>query len=704
MTRWKGRLAAAAADWSAELAAGELLVVFAWTRIVTDQWELWNATTQPPGGEFLPNVETFHAWTWLRECGTCAFWFGAANGGWPVAADVNGSTLHPLAAAVVLLWGVARGAKAGLVLAFFLAGIAQWWLARVLGLGRVARVWSACMAVVAGSLASRMELGSFSLVLSSAAAAMVWPPLILLSRTGRRREAVWLAFAGGSLLLAGNGYLQAAGAFAALLATPLLLEGKNAGKLALRFLTAASLALLLAAPVLVPFLHFLPEFAKDNDPQFRSAQPFAYIPLNLVIGDPRFYRTEALGRLPFPFMYVLFIGWIPVLLAFRGLGGNRSRDERRAVLFLAATALLAFWLASAGPQRLLLRIVHASTLVGLISGLRYTPFMAGLAVPPILGLAAVGLDKLLADLRRSAIRLPRTGARSLRSIDLRPLVLLALAWALLSARRFNAQWIEPVRGVAAEVAPVLKALHTHDLQWVSLPWGELFWIGPGISEGLKLTNSVYLTWHWRGRPPPEPILAAVRNGVPPGMTLANRVAGIDVFRADGREYAVVTHPRGERTVCRAVGLGGDIDVHCRTSAPGVLVVRENNWSGWKARYDRGPLALQPGDWLAVELPPGSHVVRFRYRPWDLPLGLVLLLLGVAISVWLLRRETPRARFRASLRPTVLQPPSREEDRAAGREKGELAPDISPEHAGEEGVARENESGELQSPTQTPHGG
>ncbi|HEY8476548.1 MAG TPA: hypothetical protein VIN09_06760, partial [Chloroflexota bacterium] len=71
----------------------------------------------------------------------------------------------------------------------------------------------------------------------------------------------------------------------------------------------------------------LPEFGKDTDPQFRSAQPFAFVPLNLVINDRAFYTSDALQKFPYPHLYVNFIGWVPLLLALltlRGAGVRRS--------------------------------------------------------------------------------------------------------------------------------------------------------------------------------------------------------------------------------------------------------------------------------------------------------------------------------------------------------------------------------------------
>ena len=49
---------------------------------------------------------------------------------------------------------------------------------------------------------------------------------------------------------------------------------------------AVGLALLLAGVFLVPLLHFWPNVTKGTDPGFMAAQPFAYVPLNLVTAEP----------------------------------------------------------------------------------------------------------------------------------------------------------------------------------------------------------------------------------------------------------------------------------------------------------------------------------------------------------------------------------------------------------------------------------
>ena len=92
---------------------------------------------------------------------------------------------------------------------------------------------------------------------------------------------------------------------------------------------------------------------------------------------------------------------------------------------------------------------------------------------------------------------------------------------------------------------------------------------------------------------------------------------------------------GDRQIpCRATALGGNIDVVCLTTEPGTLVVQENQWTGWRAWRDGERIPLEHGPWLEVEAPLGEHEYEFRYRPWDVVLGIVLTVVGIVLAVWL----------------------------------------------------------------------
>ena len=196
---------------------------------------------------------------------------------------------------------------------------------------------------------------------------------------------------------------------------------------------------------------------------------------------------------------------------------------------------------------------------------------------------------------------------------------------------------------------MLDALRTSDLQWVNAPFGEHPFQLVAVEKGLKLASGIQ-TWNWKDRPYPEPTLEAHREGIPQGMTLSQRESVIPIYEAgSGREYASVTQDGQGRSICEATGHGGDIDVACATPQAGVLTVKENRWSGWHAEVDGKRSQLLAGQWLAVNLPAGEHIVRFRYRPWDVPLGLAITLMGAILALYL------------GLRPERKNQPSRGND-------------------------------------------
>lgn len=614
------------------LTALELVVLLCWTLLVTWPYLNFDMLVVPAGREFLHHIHPHHVWNNALECGWCAVWNGNVRGGYPAFADPQTSLLHPLIILATLGAGVLNGAKLSLVGAFLMAGLAQWWLGRVLGLGRVACVWSAAVAVAGGQLAGRMEHGIFSLVIAVAACALVLPPLIRLMQTGSRRYAVLLGITLALAVLAGQGYIQI-GLLLTMPAALLLVRWEKDFVLLLtrRLLLAAAVALLLAAPLLVPLLHFLPNFTKFTDSNFSSAQPFAFIPLNLVINDHAFYSSEALGKTPFPGITVIFIGWIPVLLALWGLRDLWHSPRRRLMLFLVATALLAFWYASAAPFRLIVSLLPA--LEPQIGGLRFPALFAILAVPPVLALAAAGLQHILdMDWPRLQMGLVDSNSQHKFTLHLRWLLVLPLALALSTAWTFTSHW---VKGTAMhpDIFAVLDALRTPDTQWVNTPYGEQFWIEPAVRSGLKLSQGVQ-GWFWYGRDIPEPVREASPGGSPPGMAFSSVVGNKTISeQLEGREYATVQHPNDSHAACEAHATGGNIDVQCQITEPGTLTVKENSWAGWQVYVNDAPADLIAGPWLKVELPEGTNWVEFRYRPWDVQIGLLLWLGGVLLACY-----------------------------------------------------------------------
>ncbi len=604
----------------------ELVLIFAWALWIGREYLDFNPRQIPAGREFLSAIQTHHIWTTFQECGWCALWNGSVRGGNPAFVDIHGSMLHPLVIVATFIWGVINGSKIVLVVSLWAAGLAQWWLARELRLGWIARMWSALLAVAGGHLAGRMQLGALGVVLSTAMCSLVLPAVLMVQRKHDKKAVVLLAITTASAVLSGQGYMQV-GLLATLPAFAFLLMGEPSKRPSIwnSYMQAGVIALLLAAPFLVPLGHFLPNLVKEMDAAFGTAQPLNFLPLNLVIDSHAFYLTDSLEKFPFPELYTLYIGWFAVILSAVGLSMTR-REHRSQILFLVAVAFIEFLVGSA---------VLLKWLVGVfppLAGIRNPSQIAGLAIPPILAIAGYGLDRLLALNWPDLSLKNRVGSDfELRALSLKWLLVIPLIFNLRSAHHFTRHWLY-MNELDDNVYALLETLETPDLQWVATPFGEHFYIEPAIASQLKLSPGIR-TWNWESTAFPVPMLEANRLGPPPDpVEEVTEVDGIPIYKRNQVTYAAVVSA-AESAACQALGSGGWIDVTCDSSLAGTLVVQENSWTGWRAWLDDKPVQLLPGQWLQVQAPAGYHKYKFRYIPWDVPIGLTLLILGLCICGW-----------------------------------------------------------------------
>ncbi|NIS78879.1 MAG: hypothetical protein GTO14_01335, partial [Anaerolineales bacterium] len=572
--------------------------------------------TVPFGREIMMVIQSHNLWNIAKECGTCAFWNGSTTGGYPAFIEVFGAPLHPIIILTTLLWGVINGTKIALVISLWVAGLAQWWIGRELRVGWLPRMWAALTAVAGGHLAGRIEAGAFTILMSTAVASLVIPGLLAVERRRDRRAAVLLAIVLASAIFGGQGYMQV-GILLSLPAVTFLLVDK---KLMLRpvwrrYVLAAVLAVMLAAPLLLPLTRFFPNFGKPVDPEFKSAQPLEYLPLNLVINDPEFYfTTQTLEKLAAAAPYTMYIGWVAVILAVIGMGFVRKEDRGR-IYYLASGAILVFLVASGLLLNWLFKVLPIAAAV------RFPSFIAGFAIPMILGLSAYGLERILnLDWPTLMVRLPGSKPSESLGFSLRWILLVPLFINLKTSTTFAKAWLTTLQ-LGDDVPWIEETLTTPELQWVSPPFGEHYFITPTITSGLKISPGLK-PWGWKERPVPLPRLEALRGG-PPSETvsLVEDQFGIFVYLHEDRYYAAVVDDQGQQP-CVATGTGGDLRVDCNSDLPGRLVVQENTWTGWKAWRDDMPVPLVGDAWLEVEAPAGRHSYRFEYRPWDVPLGIV----------------------------------------------------------------------------------
>ena len=597
----------------------------------------------PWGGEFTFGTQSHYVWTLLARCGPCVMWNGFSSGGSPAFVELHGAPLHPLVVVTTLLWGVVNGSKITVVASVAMAGLAQWWLARIMRLGLAARLWAGVMGVVAGHVAGRMQVGLVTLALSMAASTLLLAACVDLALNRTRRSAVRLGVILALAILAGQGYMQIGMAFSVLPALSLLLLQRN-WKLPpvwKEFALAGGLAVLMVGVMLVPLLHFWPSMDKDTDPGYSSAQPLAYLPFNLVISDLDFYNNESLGKQAFAYLYTNYVGWIPVLLALLAVY-LAPRSQRRLLGFFLAAIFLAYFAASAVPLRWAEWIAP-----NVFAGLRNPALIACLAVPLILALAGWAVDLLIhrewPKLDLALADRPATGL-SLSVSTLWLVLPLLLLGAVRSAYVVNRGWLttaEPGPGTQLVVNAMSALVPPAKAEWIQPPWGEHYWLPATMDAGHKIAHFLR-PWRWRDADFPLPYVDAVRDeAVVNDPAYHATVDGIPLLVHPENEYAFVD--TGHALVpCVAQALGGNIDVTCVTTEPGRLIVREHWWSGWGGALDGQRLTLTPGAWLSADLPAGTHSISFRYRPWDVAVGFLLTLLGLGLAVYWWRRPAVAA--------------------------------------------------------------
>lgn len=605
----------------------DILIITAWALWIGRDYLNLDPTLVPVGREFNSAIQAHHLWSNVQTCGLCALWNGSARGGYPALVDPLASALHPLILLTTLFLGVVNGAKIALVITLDLAGLAQYWLGQELGLGRWPRLWGALLVMTGGHLAGRMELGIFSVVLATAMVSLTFPAAIRLARTGKPRDMILLAAILALVIVAGQGYMQVGFLFT----TPaylILLTDRRAGMrfTRLRFLLAAGLSLLLAAPFLLPFLHFWPYFVKDSDPFFRAAPTITAYLQNLVEDNRDVLYSTALNPLPYPHMYTMFIGWMAIWAAAAGLV-LAWQERQRPLFFLTLSGLLALFLGTLLPLKWL------SPYFPFLATLRFAPMVGGLAVPPIVALASLAIDRFWAQknlLYAQTVWHWRDQVVGRWRLDGRFLLTLFLLAALWQGYRFAYSWLYLTK-VGPDVTDVLDKLVTEELQWVQSPFGEHLFIEPAIARGLKLSPGI-MTWRWRDRGFPLPAIEASRVVMNSG-TQVDEVAGVRIYTHDVT-YAAVRTSQGS-IPCRAQGIGGEITVWCQTEQAGLLWVEENMWPGWQAWQDGTAVPLHQASRLSVDAPAGEHTYQFRYRPWDVWAGLALCLMGTlfCLLIW-----------------------------------------------------------------------
>jgi uncharacterized membrane protein YfhO len=445
---------------------------------------------------------------------------------------------------------------------------------------------------------------------------------------GRRRDIVLFGLMVALAVLSGSGYMQA-GMFLAMIPPFLIFAVNSQSKLTpvlKNFLLAAIIALLLSGILWVPVLHLWPYIQKNVDPTFTSAQPLAYEPLNLVISDRDFQYNTILNKLPYPTIHSIYIGWIPILLAILAFRAPKTKKEIKVFLFFIISIVLVFLTSSAIILKALAPL--NAYFAGMI---RFPSILSALSVPYILALSAWGLDWLI---RKAWPQIELKAENINFKLTTKLLLAIPMIWAIVSCYNFGKNWIE-LGDVPREFWHVAEVMKTKYAAWVSFPYGDHPWMVVGQDLGLKIGTGI-AHWTWKSRDFPPSTLVGTKDPVDQtSPTFKLQMAGVNILQYPDVYYAYILN--GDKKIpCQAIANGGNIDVACNSDTGGTLVVTENIFSGWQSSIDGKSTPLVPYEyWLAVTAPAGNHTYAFRYRPWDVPVGILVTLAGIGLVLWVL---------------------------------------------------------------------
>lgn len=561
-----------------------------------------------------------YQWVQIQTCGLCGLWNGGINGGAPTFVDLLTPLLHPVVVLLTLFSGPTHGSALVAVSAVILGGVSTWWLAKVTGLGRFARLWAGTLGAVAGGLVGKMDSYNMMLMFSQASAWLAIPPLVMLGWQKDQRAVGWLGLTAGLLLLSGQGYYQV-GYFICILPAAFFLFGyQNSGaqnNFKKNLLVGVLLGVLIAGVLLVPFLHFSPNFLKPTDTALQNFQPLETLPLSLVIRDLDFFRQPLLGHDIMFYVNFNYIGWVPVLLALAAALLVPARD-RRLMIFYFISILLLFLLISKEFANIIKPIYPG------IDQFRYPASISGLTLPLIIVLAAWSLDRLF-KIPRPEITLKFASGKQI-SFSLGLLAALPALLAITPNLELAHYWLDSRGKTSSPNIELLAAITPDKTAWLRPP-ASLDLLNFFYQKNIKITET-YHSWTWRNRDAPQAEwYVETRDINPYPQYVRSSYFDLDIDQIPERAYAAVYSPEGQRE-CITSAVGGFIDAICNTEQTGMLEIKENSWQGWWVWVDGVPADLLPGRWLAVNVPAGKHYIQFRYYPVDIWLGLGISLIGL----------------------------------------------------------------------------
>jgi hypothetical protein len=610
----------------------------------------------------------------LNRYGQIPLWNPYMQTGFPAAGDMLGHFWAPLSTIPIILLGAINGMKVSAFIAFILAGLGQWYLARVCGLRGIFRLWSSLTFMLSGGLALLWRLGWYELLLGAVWFPFTYAAFWMALHKRNRASLVYSALCAAMILLTGGGYypFYLLGTVPIILLVALISARPEARKPMLQraiFIAVliAGLIAVMAFPIFDGYRLIIRESGADVGQS--GSQPISYALMNYLIAEPAWLNANILGTANgWNWFYLgpLSLG----ALLFLALTFHYRRQRPILVTMFLLTVVMLVWQASRFAP-----VKYIYDWIPFLDQLRFPNRLLIIAASPLLILSGFTLQVLYVKVRtwsRKYILSIKTG-RGTYSYNMRLkapftlVFLLILFLAVLDTYTVNKQMAFEPGSLDPKSFEVLTWLKRHDpsLYYTDIGGWEIFWSWTPAAVQLEMPvfnfhyNQHLVTQDFQTTSDAA-IVASPKYQVLPSIKTPDEGA---VLLHDFDGVLLWYYPKALPVAFllpETVNLeGGKLEskdvIPLKSAYDGPnqvkvtahsgnsnerLVVLVSDYPGWKLSIDGKPAKLTPVNYyLGANVLAGEHTYTFVFDPPLYRMGLRITQIFLLVSVLLILSES-----------------------------------------------------------------
>jgi Bacterial membrane protein YfhO len=621
-----------------------------------------DSTYLAPGLELQPHISTLNLLIeWLHGKAEFPLWNPIYETGRPWLADPFLFAFNPFYSLPFLLLGITNGVKIAYLINFVLAALGTWTLAKFLGLNAPARLWAGYTFAFSGGIVSHFTAGQPQLAFS-----LGWLPWATFSvfwviKSKSVTSIVVTAIIQGLFFLTGNLYYQVyslAAVLAIVVSFILFNDPSSRTKAILRLLVVGVLTLGFISITLIPLLSarkYILNTGGYNIPEtnFVGSQKPVDSLLNYYLDDPAYYTSALFGKMPFLQESYRYIGFLPFVCLLWIIPAYERGKKRGEIVGLALAFLIL--LAWAGIQFTFFKYLYHW--LPILNQFRFPGRALGAGALFLILLAAFGIDRFWKDadekrkelLNFSINNRPVFEVRTSWMINLCAMIILIshvyflylqnkqfTAWGSTSETQSEGNFLQVMN---TDQTPLVEFTNTMLIEQVDHIFqdrirGNNLWDGwkpagapvvLGDPNAIKVIPKYWVVWEVEPTDIKHPILVQKIGNLriwqdPDALPYAFTVDKSSLYD----KQSVSSPAQVQNVVAASRQWPNQISVQVDLAAPEVLIVTESWFPDWKVVVDGAPGKLESvSSFLAVSLNSGQHVIRFRYDPWSVKLGLAI---------------------------------------------------------------------------------